>query len=394
VIAAWWLQAAVISTALALTAWALESAFATLGRPRRWAWVAAMIATVVLTIAGPFRSGPTIQLQSSNQVTLTTGDPSPLATATAWFSGLSVPNVNLPLVTLWAVVTATALAIGLFAYLRAVGRARLAPRATLHGAPVRLTTDDGPMIVGLRDPEIVVPRSLLLQDPDAVRLVLAHEREHLTARDPLLLLGAALIVAVLPGLPAIWWMRARLRLAVEIDCDGRVLARRRDRVEAYGDLLLALASRDVHLSPASLGLSLHPSSLERRIVAMTARPTRRWLPVLVLPVILGVMVACNAPLPTTEQEITPVLMLDGVEEEVAGVKVAGELIEYEIRPDQDLLEKVVYDEVPTRQALRLAPTMEIEGVKIVADSLIEIRVDASKRVPLLLKDVEVRRGQP
>jgi hypothetical protein len=47
-----------------------------------------------------------------------------------------------------------------------------------------------------------------------------------------------------------------------------------------------------------------------------------------------------------------------------------------------------------RQALRLAPTMEIEGVKIVADSLIEIRVDASKRVPLLLKDVEVRSGQP
>ena len=127
---------------------------------------------------------------------------------------------------------------------------------------------------------------------------------------------------------------------------------------------------------------------------MTARPTRRWLPVLALPVILGVMVACNAPLPTTEQEVTPVMKLDGVVEEVAGMKVAGELVEYEIRPDQQLLEKVVYDESATRQALRLAPSVEIEGVKIQADSLIEVRLDASKHVPLMLKEVEGRKVQP
>ena len=127
---------------------------------------------------------------------------------------------------------------------------------------------------------------------------------------------------------------------------------------------------------------------------MTARPTRRWLPVLALPVILGVMVACNAPLPTTEQEVTPVMKLDGVVEEVAGMKVAGELVEYEIRPDQQLLEKVVYDESATRQALRLAPSVEIEGVKIQADSLIEVRLDASKHVPLMLKEVEGRKIQP
>lgn len=129
---------------------------------------------------------------------------------------------------------------------------------------------------------------------------------------------------------------------------------------------------------------------------MTARPTRRWLPVLALPVILGVIVACNAPLPTTEQEVTPVMKLDGLVEEVAGMKVAGEPVEYEIRPDQELLEKVVfdYDESATRQALRLAPVLEIEGVKIAADSLIEVRFAASKRVPLMLKEVEGRNQQP
>lgn len=387
-IAAWWLQAAVISTALALTAWALESAFAALGRPRRWAWVAAMIATVVLTIAGPFRRAPSIELQSTDQVVLTVVDPSPLATAIAWFSGLSLPNVDLPLLAIWTLVTTSAVAIGLMAFGRALSRARLAPRATLHGAPVRLTTDDGPMIVGLRQPEIVVPRSLLLQDPAAVRLVLAHEREHLAARDPLLLIGAALLVALLPGLPAIWWMRARLRLAIEIDCDGRVLARRRDRVEAYGDLLLALASRDVHMSPASLGLSLHPSSLERRIVAMTARPTRRWLPALALPVILGVMVACNAPLPTAEQEVTP----------NTKVALTPAVIEEQTVPDEVELVAgtLLLDKVQLDKSTGSANSTSEVGY-VVADSLYEVQLDVShvsiSKQPLMIKEVQGRRLQ-
>ena len=275
-IAAWWLQAAVISTALALTAWALESALAAIGSPRRWAWVAAMAATVVLTITGPLRQVADRKLETGNVVASGTVDDSPIAGPLTWFASLPLPDVDLPLLSMWVVATATTLAIGIFALHRATSRARLAPRTVLQGSHVRLSTDEGPMIVGLRQPEIVVPRSLLLHDPAAVRLVLAHEREHLAARDPWLLIGAAVLVALLPGLPALWWMRARLRLAIEIDCDARVLARRPVQVGAYGDLLLALASRNALMSPASLGLSLHPSTLERRIVAMTARPTRRW----------------------------------------------------------------------------------------------------------------------
>jgi beta-lactamase regulating signal transducer with metallopeptidase domain len=381
VIAAWWLQATVISTALALTAWTLESAFAALGRPRRWAWVAAMAATVVLTIAGPFRGASTLALHGTDQVALTVSDPSPLATATAWFGGLSLPNMDLPLLAIWAVVTITAVAIGLIAFGRALSRARLAPRAMLQGAAVRLTTDDGPMIVGLRDPEIVVPRSLLMQDPAAVRLVLAHEREHLAARDPWLLVGATMLVALLPGLPALWWMRARLRLAVELDCDHRVLARRPDHVAAYGDLLLSLASRQLLTSPGSLGLSLHPSTLERRIVAMTSRPARRWLPLLVIPITLGVVVACNAPLPTTEEQValnTKVALTipDGVEEiPIQGVPLRKQVL---------MLDNIKLD-------LSLADGASgVAEVEMVADSSFVLKLDGSKR-PLLIKEVEGRR---
>jgi hypothetical protein len=243
---------------------------------------------------------------------------------------------------------------------------------------VRLSNTDGPVIVGLRHPEIVVPRALLLQDPASVRLVLAHEREHLAARDPWLLFGAALLVALLPGLPALWWMRTRLRLAVEIDCDGRVLARRRDHVAAYGDLLLSLASRHTLMSPASLGLSLHPSTLERRIVAMTARPNRRRLPLLVVPIALGVVVACNAPLPTTEQEVTPTTKLT----------LTPSLIEQETVLDKVVLVKgiPVFDKVAIDRSVPLRALQDGE-TEIVADSRFEVKLDASRQ-PLLLKEVQ------
>ena len=237
------------------------------------------------------------------------------------------------------------------------------------------------MIVGLRQPEIVVPRSLLLHDAAAVRLVLAHEREHLAARDPWLLVGATVLVALLPGLPALWWMRSRLRLAVELDCDHRVLANRRDRVAAYGDLLLSLASRQLITSPGSLGLSLHPSTLERRIVAMTTRPNRRRLPLLVVPIALGVVVACNAPLPTTEEQVAPntkVALLPSVEiEEIPVGRTA-------------LREAVmILDGVPLDRSVS-ASKIEAGEYEMVLDSVVELRSHAPSKRPLLLKEVQGR----
>jgi TonB family protein len=64
----------------------------------------------------------------------------------------------------------------------------------------------------------------------------------------------------------------RLRDAVEVDCDRRVLRRRPDPA-SYGESLISVAAR---ASGASLGLAAfteHPGALERRILAMTHRPT-------------------------------------------------------------------------------------------------------------------------
>lgn len=374
-IAAWWLQAAVISTALALVAWALEHGFAALGRARRWAWVAAMCATVALVAIGPFRQAGDGRLVTGDTVARGVAEQTGLGALRTWFSGVSIPDFDAPLLAAWSVLTILAIGIGLSALRRTARRVRHGTPIVVQGTAVRVSHGDGPMIVGIRAPEIVVPRSLLLRDAAEVRLVLAHEREHLAARDPWLLLMAALMVAVLPGLPALWWMRARLRLAIEIDCDTRVLARERGHVATYGQLLLALASRGAFPGPAPLGLSLHPSTLERRIVAMTNRPTLRRLPLLALPVIAGIVVACNAPLPTGEDQPASVTRLT-LEPKMVLDEVPVE--EHEVVVGTPLRGKVMLD--------RSVPTREL--VEREVDSLVTIRLDDSPRRPLLLKEVQ------
>ena len=104
--------------------------------------------------------------------------------------------------------------------------------------------------------------------------MLDHERQHLQARDPILLQAAALVVVLMPWNVVAWWLVRRLRLAVELDCDARVLAAGSD-LRAYGNLLLDVCARRVRsgvvLSPA---LFERTSSLTRRIMAMQPARSR------------------------------------------------------------------------------------------------------------------------
>jgi len=91
----------------------------------------------------------------------------------------------------------------------------------------------------------------------------------------------------------------RLRLAVEIDCDARVLARGGRRPE-YGELLLQVGRRRTQFALAALALGEPGSFLERRIRRMTtALPRWRWAgAALALVVAAGAIVgACEAPRP-------------------------------------------------------------------------------------------------
>ncbi len=212
---------------------------------------------------------------------------------------------------LWGVAVLVALVRLASAHWRLRRQSAAWPEVDIKGHSARLSSGTGPAVAGVLRPFIVIPEWTLESTLPVVRLMLAHEREHIRARDPLLLLLADIAVALAPWHPALHWQRKRLRLAVEMDCDARVLRTHRD-TRRYAELLLRVAQRPALSSghpAAAVALAPRPSTLERRIAAMTENRSRSPLAALAAAsaaAILG-MAACEAPMataPEPEHEIT------------------------------------------------------------------------------------------
>src|SRR5207237_268990 len=78
-------------------------------------------------------------------------------------------------------------------------------RAAVDGRAVLVSDDVGPAVAGLWRPRIVLPEwALRLTDAER-RLMLAHEDEHVRARDPWLLAAAAALVLLAPWNLMLWW---------------------------------------------------------------------------------------------------------------------------------------------------------------------------------------------
>jgi TonB-dependent SusC/RagA subfamily outer membrane receptor len=162
------------------------------------------------------------------------------------------------------------------------------PAVQVLGQVARLSPgdhpSDGPAVAGLRHPEIILPRWALELPRAELDLVLRHEAEHRAARDPWLLAGAAFLVALFPWNPVLWWQLRRLRDAVEVDCDTRVLAAAGRPRRRYAELLLKVGERAAIRagSPSAATASPFafpaiggtPSQLERRIRAMRPSSVR------------------------------------------------------------------------------------------------------------------------
>ena len=298
-ILAWMLFTILLSALLGAAAMAIEPLLAAWRRPRRVAWVAALILSTIWPVAiavaqraipGP-RSAPIIVTPFTSSMTRASDY---LARTTTGFAS----GIEALLLVGWAVATLVLL-------LRLVGGRRTLERrrrewdaGSIDGVAVRLSPNLGPAVVGLRPMEIVLPRWTLALEPPLRALVLRHEEEHRLARDPHLLLFAALAVAMMPWNVALWWHARRLRLAIEVDCDARVL-RAHPRRERYGLLLLAIAQRRddaPYLAPA---LSEPVSQLERRIDAMTAPTiTRIRVAASAAVAVIAVAIACSVESPT------------------------------------------------------------------------------------------------
>lgn len=292
----WWMgYAAGIGVLLAGGAWAGERLCENMGWPRRFAWIAALTLAVVIPLAAR-APAPVLEVSAAA--------PSPI-TSVVQAANPAVPAISgtgwgRAAIFAWGAASlATLLVFGAILGLMARSRRRW-PRRSVDGEDVYVSEGFGPALVGVTRPSVVIPDWLLCAGDRAGRVAILHEREHARARDHLTLLYGAIIAALFPWSPAVWWMVRNLRGAVEIDCDRRVIASGIP-ADDYGELLLAIGvgqQRRWVLTPALLE-SRH--SLERRLKIMAARKMK-WSPLRAVTLagltLAAVAIACDTNAPT------------------------------------------------------------------------------------------------
>jgi beta-lactamase regulating signal transducer with metallopeptidase domain len=286
--------------------------------PRRAAWLSALVIGTVAPVLIPVWQ--TASHSSANAPTsITRADPPRLtlptsravttmpgitATRSAGFDATSVRQrwsrlVEATLPIFWLGAPALLFLLALISYIRLKRQSAAWPAADIDGTCVMVSPDRGPAVFGIWRHFIVIPRWALSLDEEARALMLCHEREHLRAHDPQCLLMGMMAALLFPWNAALWLLVRRLRLAIELDCDDRVLRGHAD-ARAYGSLLLTVCARRSRETAFAVALAERPSMLERRIKAMTAvTPPRRLLisiPLLLTVTILS-MAAARTPSP-------------------------------------------------------------------------------------------------
>jgi TonB family protein len=311
-IASWMLYAALVGILVSVAATALDRAAVARQRPTRMIWAAALALSIAWPVGRgiarmtPERATP-VRLMP---FTITVQSPAMTSRATA----LSRAAIDRALLFGWCGMSAL-LILRLLRGLNTLRRTSTTWKpAEVDGTAVRLSSNVGPAVVGLRSMDVVLPEWILSLDQPLRAIVLRHEEEHRSARDPYLLFGAALAVALMPWNLALWLEAKRLRLAIELDCDARVL-RAHPSTERYGLLMLTIAQRRSVAPTLFAPMLTEPTTqLERRIIAMRTG-TRRLARVTVYGgsvIALGVLAfACSlqsdtstGPKPARPQRVT------------------------------------------------------------------------------------------
>jgi beta-lactamase regulating signal transducer with metallopeptidase domain len=275
--AAWMVYSVLVASLIALAAAAIDRLLAIWRLPRRHLWSSAMMIAAVVPLVAATSNAPS--RLTPPPLERPPGGDGALASPSVAVAPLQVPLIvqvmgalrraDQPAQVLW--ITTSAIALGAFLGAFIVLRTRRASwkTATVDGHTAWIARDVGPAVVGILRPRIVLPEWALRLGEKDRGFVLRHETEHIRAGDPRLLLVAGLLLVAMPWNVALWWMTRRMRLAMEIDCDARVL-RGTNAVHEYGMLLLAVGERRGRTLPLVASLTEQRASLERRILAMTA----------------------------------------------------------------------------------------------------------------------------
>jgi TonB family protein len=265
-IVAWWVYGTGVAVLLGLAALLAEESARDMGRPGRFVWLVALVLSAVLPALAYFGvrevAGAGGVVPELPVLTLTAVQTAVVVADDGW-------SVAWLILALWVAATSVLAVVAVVSGLRLRAARKEWRRAELYGVTVWLTRDLGPAVFGVRSAQIVIPEWVMALDRSAQRLLLLHEREHVRAGDPLLLIAGLVVVTLLPWNPALWWMLLRLRLAVEVDCDARVLSYAPD-ARAYGRVLLEVGRQ--RREGAMLVAFAEPRRfLERRIRRISAR---------------------------------------------------------------------------------------------------------------------------
>ncbi|HIE1099492.1 MULTISPECIES: M56 family metallopeptidase [Stenotrophomonas] len=170
---------------------------------------------------------------------------------------------------------------------------------------------DGPMVVGLWRPTILLPRQLLARlDNSVLRDIVRHEVAHLQRRD---LWTSTLLRA---GTALFWWnpllhiAQARLAVLREMACDARAARQAREPLDYAGSLLASVEQLQALREEAptlALGMFGARSKLAQRIdqLVETAPPAPRRRSLLVLVLGLTLLLGCTATAVAVSPRLAP-----------------------------------------------------------------------------------------
>jgi beta-lactamase regulating signal transducer with metallopeptidase domain len=308
--------AAATTLLIGLAALALERVAAQLLWSRRGIWLAALILSLVLpsvtvltSRSGGVTSRPEVVTRRSSPTmaaapigapaepshserigTAGRAAPAPSAPPRESFWP-KLPSLNKFLRWMWLLTSVGLLGFYALSWMQLRKASRGWRREILDRQEVWITADLGPAVFGYLKPRVLLPEWVLNTPTDSRASILRHELEHVSACDPLLLLFALAAVAAAPWNIPLWWQLRRLRFAIEVDCDARVV-RGGTNVRTYGEVLLTVGQQGTFTTTGMVALTELASHLERRIRILTEPARgRRWS---VLAAALGLSCACIA----------------------------------------------------------------------------------------------------
>ena len=277
----WMLYVIMVTLLLSVGAYAAERALRLNRGGTRWIWLAAIASSLCMPfVAESVQSWlPNVVSPQAAQESTVLHQPIVQAMSPAsWIAAAAetpawLSDLDALLRGLWLGASAALLLVLTGSFVHLALRMRRWQPAVVAGTPVLVTDEAGPAVVGFFRPRIVLPRWVTRAPRAHQAAVLAHERSHLDARDPQLFTLALALLVFMPWNLPLWWQLRRLRRAIEIDCDARILESGIDAA-SYGEALVYVGEhRSMHFG-ALAATSESRSFLEQRLRIMLGKPVK------------------------------------------------------------------------------------------------------------------------